>query len=90
VFLCETFCRQPWARSQWPKSSIAGGIASIATLLKPASQLAEGCPLARKLEKDARSAPAEAKKLVDEIEILSKTAEDFEQIVRDVDSQEEV
>jgi hypothetical protein len=52
--------------------------------------LAEGCPLARKLEKDARSAPAEAKKLVDEIEILSKTAEDFEQIVRDVDSQEEV
>jgi hypothetical protein len=55
-------------------------IASFASLSKLASQLVEGRLLLRRHDKDARNAPAEVKKLVDELEILNKTAEGVERL----------
>jgi uncharacterized protein Yka (UPF0111/DUF47 family) len=63
----------------------AGGISSFITIAEVSLHLVQGC---RQLIKDAKDAPREVRKLVEELESLSKTAEGIESIVRETENEE--
>lgn len=61
---------------------VAGAFASFASIAKVASHLVQGCLSLRQLMKDVKNAPKTTKKLIQELETLSKTAEGIKQIVQ--------
>jgi hypothetical protein len=63
----------------------AGGISSFITIAEVALHLVQGC---RQLIRDAKDAPKEVRKLVEELENLSGIAEGIERIVRETENDE--
>lgn len=65
--------------------AVAGGISSFITIAELALHLVQGC---RQLIRDAKDAPKDVRKLVEELEILGNVAEGIERIVGETENEE--
>jgi len=85
LYHLHTISKPPVTSTMAEVLAVAGGISSFLTIAEVASKLVRGCVT---LIKDAKNAPKDVRKLVEELESLSKVAEGIERIVRDTENLE--